>query len=147
MKTRKPIRLGSMLGDLVRSLFRRPATQLYPFERRVAPPRLRGKLVWDPGKCTGCALCNKDCPSNAIELITLDKKNKRFVMRYHMDRCTYCAQCVENCRFACLNMSYEQWELAALSKAPFTVYYGNEADVEALLGKFARPDGQAPATA
>lgn len=147
MKTRAPMRIGSMLGDLARSLFRRPVTERYPFERRAAPPRLRGKLIWDPGKCTGCALCNKDCPASAIELITLDKKNKRFVMRYHIDRCTYCAQCVQNCRFACLGMSSEQWELAALSKAPFTVYYGNDADLESLLGKHTRPNGRPAAAA
>jgi formate hydrogenlyase subunit 6/NADH:ubiquinone oxidoreductase subunit I len=136
-----------MLGDLTRSFFRRPVTERYPFERRDAPKRLRGMLTWDPSKCTGCALCNKDCTANALELITLDKKNKRFVMRYHIDRCTFCAQCVENCRFACLGMSNEQWELAALSKEPFTVYYGNDADIESLLAKRARPNSHAPAKA
>jgi len=138
-----------MLSDVARSLFRRPATQRYPFERRVAPARLRGMLMWDAGKCTGCALCNKDCPAHAIELITLDKKNKRFVMRYHVDRCTFCAQCVENCRFGCLSMSSTTWELAALSKAPFTICYGREADVEAACGKrkSARRLADSPATA
>jgi formate hydrogenlyase subunit 6/NADH:ubiquinone oxidoreductase subunit I len=125
-----------MLGDVVHSLFKRPVTERYPFERRAAPERLRGKLFYNPEKCTGCGLCNKDCPSNAIELITLDKKAKRFVLRYHMDRCTYCAQCVQNCRFECMGMSPEQWELAALTKEPFTVYYGKDEDVQAVLAKF-----------
>jgi len=137
------MKIGAMIGDVMQSLFRRPVTQKYPFQRRDAPARLRGKLVWNPSKCTGCALCNKDCPSGAIELITLDKKSKRFVMRYHVDRCTFCAQCVENCRFSCLEMSSQHWELAALSKEPFVVYYGNEADVQSLLGRFARPNGNA----
>jgi len=136
-----------MLGDVLQSLFRRPVTRRYPFEWKAAPGRLRGKLTWNPERCTGCALCNKDCPSNAIELITLDKKSKRFVMRYHVDRCTFCAQCVENCRFDCLGMSSEQWELAALSKEPFTIYYGKDADVESLLGRHARPYAGAPVAA
>ena len=127
------MRIGTMLGDVTESLVRRPATRRYPFERRAAPKRLRGKLTWDAAKCIGCALCNKDCPANAIELIVLDNKNKRFVMRYHVDRCTFCAQCVQNCRFACLKMSSEHWELAALRKEAFTVYYGNDADVAAVL--------------
>ena len=133
------MRVGAMLGDVVRSLFKKPVTEKYPFERRAAPDRLRGQLTWNPAKCTGCCLCNKDCPSDAIELITLDKKAKRFVLRYHIDRCTFCAQCVQNCRFECLSMSNEQWELAALSRELFTVYYGNDADVEAVLGKLTAP--------
>jgi NAD(P)H-quinone oxidoreductase subunit I len=136
------MKIGAMLGDVTRSLFRRPFAEKYPFERRQAPERLRGRLYWNPEKCTGCSLCNKDCPANAIELITLDKANKRFVMRYHIDRCTFCAQCVQNCRFKCMEMSSEQWELAALNKEPFTVYYGNDADIEAVLARFAQPDAQ-----
>ena len=128
------MKLGSMFGDMFRSLFKRPVTELYPFEKHTTPTRLRGELFYNPEKCTGCQLCVKDCPSNAIELVTIDKANKRFVMRYHIDRCTFCAQCVQNCRFACLSMSNEQWELAALKKEAFTVTYGREEDLQKLLG-------------
>jgi formate hydrogenlyase subunit 6/NADH:ubiquinone oxidoreductase subunit I len=83
----------------------------------------------------------KECPADALELITLDKKAKQFVMRYHVDRCTYCAQCVQNCRFECLEMAPDEWELAATSKQPFTIYYGDEADVEKVLGGFVAGDG------
>lgn len=136
------MKILAMLGDVLRSLFKRPVTELYPFERRESPERLRGKLHWNPEKCTGCCLCVKDCPAEAIELITLDKKNKRFVLRYHIDRCAYCAQCVQNCRFGCLSMSNDEWELAALSKEPFTVYYGEDADVKAVLAGLVEPDAE-----
>jgi formate hydrogenlyase subunit 6/NADH:ubiquinone oxidoreductase subunit I len=127
-----------MLRDVWRSLFRKPATRKYPFERHPAPARLRGVLHFNPEKCTGCGMCIRDCPANAIELLTLDKKNKRFVLRYHIDRCTYCAQCIETCSYNCLEMSNDQWELAALDKQPFTVLYGNESDVQTVLDRFAR---------
>ena len=127
------MKLVTMLGDVMRSVFRRPATQQYPFERTPTPANLRGKLIWTPEKCVGCQLCVKDCPALAIELLTVDKATKRFVMRYHADRCTYCAQCVQSCRFGCLGMSNEQWELAALSKEPFTILYGNDTDVDFIL--------------
>ncbi len=133
------MKIGSMLGDVVRSLFKKPATEKYPFERYPAPENLRGKLHWDPEKCSGCQLCVKDCPSDAIELITLDKANKRFVMRYDVDRCTFCNQCVMSCRFNCLDLSDQEWELAALTKEPFTVYYGRDEDVEFLLERAAQP--------
>jgi len=131
-------KLGTMLSDVIRSAFKAPATERYPFVRKEAPERLRGKLFWDPAKCTGCQLCVRDCPSEAIELIVLDRVSKRFVLRYHPDRCTYCAQCVVNCRFNCLNMSNEEWELAATQKEPFTVYYGRDEDIQFLLEKIAR---------
>ncbi|MBI5668579.1 MAG: 4Fe-4S binding protein [Chloroflexi bacterium] len=133
------MRIGSMLVDTLRSFFQKPVTRLYPFERNASPERLRGKLHWNPDNCTGCCLCAKDCPSDAIEVITIDKKAKKFVMRYHADRCTYCAQCVQNCRFSCISMASGEWELASTSTEPFTVYYGNEADLEPLLGKAPPP--------
>jgi formate hydrogenlyase subunit 6/NADH:ubiquinone oxidoreductase subunit I len=132
--------IGAMLGDIVTSLFKRPVTERYPFERRAAPERLRGQLYYDPAKCSGCALCSKDCPSQALELITIDKASKRFVLRYHIDRCTFCGQCVESCRFSCLGMSSADWELASALKAPFTVSYGREEDLEKLLGPAAAGD-------
>jgi NAD(P)H-quinone oxidoreductase subunit I len=127
------MKIGAMVGDVFRSLFRRPATRQYPFERKAAPERLRGKLHWDAEKCTGCLLCVKDCPAQAIEVVMMDKADKRFAVRYHLDRCTYCAQCIVSCRPGALAMSNDEWELAATSKAPFTVYYGEEADVERLM--------------
>ena len=122
-----------MLSDVLRSLFRRPVTEQYPFEQRQPPTQLRGQLYYDPTKCTGCCLCQKDCPANALQLITLDRKAKQFVLQYHIDRCTYCAQCVQSCRFECLGMSAEAWELAATDKEVFTVHYGNEEDVSRFL--------------
>ena len=132
--------IGSMFGDVVKSLFKKPATIKYPFASSAAPEHFRGKLIWDPEKCTGCQLCMKDCPANAIEILTVDKVNKKFVMRYHMDRCTFCAQCVLNCRFNCIQMSEDQWELASTKREPFEVYYGKEEDVKALLERAARPE-------
>jgi len=127
--------LSAMLGEVLQSLFRRPNTERYPVDQQPVTARLRGALHWNPEKCTGCALCVKDCPSEAIELITLDKASKRFVLRYHADRCTFCAQCVQNCRFKCLEMSPTEWELASTTKPPFTVYYGDEKDVQTILDR------------
>jgi len=136
--------VGAMLGDLVKSLFKKTATRTYPFTKEPAPERFRGKLVYKPETCVGCMMCVRDCPSRAIEIITVDKATKKFVMKYYEDRCTYCAQCVENCRFSCLNMSSEQWELASTGRQAFEAYYGREEDIQALLErKPAEPPAEA----
>lgn len=135
---------GAMLGDVFCSLFRRTATRQYPFERKQTPERLRGKLHWNANKCTGCSLCSKDCPANAIEIIMVDRAAKRFIVRYHLDRCTFCAQCVLSCPQDALKLSRDEWELAGTSKEPFTIYYGEDADVEHFLVNLAQPDADIP---
>ncbi len=123
--------IGLMVSDVLRSFFSKPVTQIYPFERKEAPEKFRGKLVWDLSNCTGCQLCIKDFPAGAIQLVVMDRANKRFVMRFHADRCTYCSQCAVTCRFKCLSLAHDDWELASLTKEAFTVYYGRNEDVDA----------------
>ncbi len=126
------MRIGAMLGDISRSLFTRPVTERYPFERRPTPERLRGQLTFDATKCTGCKICVRDCPAFAVDLQVVDKATKRFVMRFHTDRCTFCAQCVVSCNFDALGMSHERWELAALDRASFTLLLGRPEDIDAI---------------
>ncbi len=127
-----------MFLDIAKSLFHRPITEQYPFERQPTPETLRGRLFWDATKCTGCSLCAKDCPADAIKVIVLDKKAKRFVMEYHIDRCTYCAQCVYSCRQDCLSMSSDVWELSALSREPFTLHFDSETNKQ----EASQPEGE-----
>lgn len=139
-------KLGTMIGDILGSLVKAPATRQYPLERQETPARLRGLLHWSGAECIGCTLCAKDCPANALNVIVLDKKAKRFVVEYHVDRCTFCAQCVESCRRGCLEMSSTEWELASGDKASFHLYYGAPADVEAITSG-ALADSPAPGAA
>lgn len=115
------------------ALVHAPVTQRYPFERLDAPEHLRSKLYWNLDECVGCGLCAKDCPADAIDVIVLDKKAKKFVFRYYIDRCTFCSQCVISCRKGCLRMSNDEWELAAVDKSDFLVYYGKEEDIDVVL--------------
>jgi len=133
------VKQAGMLEDVIASFFKAPATQLYPFEKTTPPERFRGKLFFDPSACTGCGLCVKDCPADAIELITLDRAAKRFVMKYHTDRCIYCGQCVTGCKFKSIGMSNLDWELASLKKEDFTVYYGKDTDITEFLANLANP--------
>ncbi len=114
--------LGTLFRDALAGLVRRPATVQYPAQRQPAPALLRDALVWDPANCTGCGLCVKDCPSSAIEWITLTRAAKRFVLHYQADRRVFCSQCVQNWRFKCSELSPAKWELAALTKESFTLH-------------------------
>lgn len=127
------MKVGTMLGDVLKSVYQKAATERYPFVRYDTPARLRGKLLWERANCTGCSLCAKDCPADALEIITIDRKAKRFVVKYYTDRCTFCAQCVFSCRQGCMNLSDDTWELAALTRDGFTVYFGEETDVQAVM--------------
>ncbi len=141
------MKLGIMLGDVARSLVHRPVTERYPLVRPAVVEQLRGALWFNPEKCTGCGLCVKDCPAFALDLITLDKKAKKFVLKYHVGRCTFCAQCVKSCNSKCLGMSNDKWELAALDKNTLTVHYGNPIDVESYLAQCAGGDAGTTAPA
>ncbi len=134
------MKIATMISDISLSLFQRPVTEKYPQECYPAPERLRGHLRWDSQKCTGCGLCVMDCPAYAIEMIVIDKKNKRFVMRYQVDRCTFCAQCVFSCRQGCLEMSHDIWELAALNREAFGLYFGEKDDIEYVLAESTERD-------
>ena len=134
--------IGTMFSDVFVSFFRKPATQLYPQERTHPAESYRGKLSFSPVACTGCGLCVKDCPAKAIELAMLDRAAKRFVMKYHMERCLYCGQCEISCKFKCINLAHDDWEHAALGKKEFTLYYGKAEDIESSLAKFAQKNAE-----
>jgi formate hydrogenlyase subunit 6/NADH:ubiquinone oxidoreductase subunit I len=137
--------IGTMFQDIVESFFKKPATRLYPAESIAPPERYRGVLSFNPSLCTGCKLCVKDCPSDAIDLVILDRAAKQYVMKYHMDRCIYCGQCMINCKFKCISMSNQDWEHAALNKN-FMVYYGRDEDIARYLENIAQPAARAETT-
>jgi len=89
------IRLGKMGKEVLNSVFKKPATNMYPAEPLEMPDKFRGKLKFFPEKCVGCLLCMRDCPSAAI---TITKKGeKQFEAVVDLSKCIYCAQCVDSC--------------------------------------------------
>jgi len=124
----KDMMTGSMLGDILESFFKKPITQKYPKEKSNSPNTVRGKIVWDPEKCTGCELCILDCPTSALELLILDKQKKKFVMRYNLGLCIFCGQCELSCKKGCIKTSKDVWELASVDKKTFEIYYGQAED-------------------
>jgi len=76
------------------SIFKKPATQKYPFVKASVAEGFRGKQIFDIEKCISCGLCSRDCPANAIEMVQVEGKNRPL---FHLDRCVFCYQCADSC--------------------------------------------------
>ena len=109
-----------------RHLFRSPITVEYPEQGLTFSRRFRGyELVWDVGRCTGCATCAKSCPQGNIEIVTSRGSDNTYkVEKFEVDsgRCMFCGLCVEACPYEALFMgcgyeraSYQRGQLV-LSK-------------------------------
>ncbi|MHA1754839.1 MAG: 4Fe-4S binding protein [Candidatus Odinarchaeia archaeon] len=121
-------KLGAMEGELLRHLSKKRATVLYPFEKIELPPAYRGLWTFDINKCTGCGLCARDCPSEAIELKPTDETKTGRYPTCHVGRCMFCAQCEEVCPTGAIKLS-PNYELSDYKKkvidalAPEGFYY------------------------
>ena len=112
----------SMLSQVFTQMFKKPFTNKFPAKYApknttqflkdagsgkvdIIPPLdvpdgYRGKIQYDKEKCTGCKLCLKVCPSEAIEFKEKEKK-----IKIYLSRCTFCSQCNDICPVKCLTMS------------------------------------------
>jgi len=91
------MKVAVFMPELLRHLFRKPATVDYPFKKLEVPKDFRGTPYLRPELCIVCRACERDCPAEAIEIATVDEAEKRFRMTIHNDRCVHCAQCVDSC--------------------------------------------------
>lgn len=96
------------------SYFLRPwkiVTQQYPDNRKelVMFDRFKGEVIMphnekNEHKCTGCGICEINCPNGSIEIISKsivaeDGKKKRAIDKhiYRLGMCTFCGLCVKTC--------------------------------------------------
>lgn len=90
-----------MTRTVLRNLFSRPATRLYPGRVKEAhrASRSRGHIEINIGACIFCGACAKRCPTDAI-IVTKPQRE------WNIDRlrCCACNACVEVCPVKCLSM-------------------------------------------
>lgn len=81
-----------MLSSILKNLSSKPATRLYPFEKREAFKDTRGKISIDIDTCIFCGICSKRCPSDAIVVNKAEKS-------WEIDpfKCIMCSVCSEVC--------------------------------------------------
>jgi formate hydrogenlyase subunit 6/NADH:ubiquinone oxidoreductase subunit I len=112
-----------MIQEVLRSVFRKPATEKYPAVPAPMPQKFRGKLKFDASKCIGCKMCMRDCPTGAITIRKVG--DKQFEADIDLGRCIYCAQCVDSCMKAALEITRE-YELASLDRQKLKQTYVGE---------------------
>lgn len=109
-------------------------TQQYPENREklVLAERFRGEVVMPHNEnnehaCTGCGICEINCPNGSIEIITKtilteEGKKKRIIDQhiYHLGMCTLCNLCVKTCPSDAIVMAqtfeHAYWDRSQLTK-------------------------------
>lgn len=84
---------------VLRNLFSKPATRLYPYVKREYPARTRGQIGIDIDACIFCGICSKKCPTGAI---AVDRAAKSWSIRRF--GCIQCGECTSVCPKKCLTM-------------------------------------------
>ena len=71
--------------------------------RNVSPPVIPAEVVID--KCTGCSLCFKDCPYQAIEMVPAPAGSRfKLLATVLTARCSSCGICVGACAFDAIDL-------------------------------------------
>jgi len=86
-------------------------TQQYPENRKTLEmfERFKGEVIMphdenNQHQCTGCGICELNCPNGSIEIISnriinAEGKQERIIDKhiYHLSMCTFCGLCVKTC--------------------------------------------------
>jgi NAD(P)H-quinone oxidoreductase subunit I/formate hydrogenlyase subunit 6 len=109
--------VSPMVKEVFSHIFKKPATEKYPFVKAEVPAGFRGKQVYDIKLCISCGLCSRDCPAKAIEMVEIDGKRRPV---FHLDLCVFCYQCAESCPRNAIKSS-PFFELASTDKSKLVV--------------------------
>lgn len=86
-------------------------TEQYPENRATLKmtDRFKGEVIMphdenNQHRCTGCGVCEMNCPNGSIEIITkrVPDENGKMVRVidkhiYHLSMCTFCELCIKTC--------------------------------------------------
>lgn len=95
----------SMSKTLFKSLFHGPYTVQYPIQKKGTFERTRGKIDIDLPSCIFCGICQRRCPTGAIQV---SKPNTTWSIERL--KCIQCNYCTEVCPKKCLSMNNQYTE-------------------------------------
>jgi len=90
----------SIASLVTRSAIHKPATRLYPLERRAPYAHTRGHIEFRIDDCNFCTICAHRCPTRAI---VANKEDKTWAIDHTL--CILCGNCVDDCREGCITLS------------------------------------------
>lgn len=85
---------------LMKSLFGKPATLMYPVAPAKVTEATRGHMTIEIENCIFCGLCQKKCPTNAI---TVDRNAGTWSIQRM--KCIQCNACAYTCKKDALHMA------------------------------------------
>lgn len=91
--------LFQMTKTVLKNLFAKPATLMYPAKPAKRTKETRGHIVINPATCIACRLCQRKCPTGAL---CVDPKEKYW--QIDRMRCVICNSCGDICPTKSLSM-------------------------------------------
>jgi Pyruvate/2-oxoacid:ferredoxin oxidoreductase delta subunit/coenzyme F420-reducing hydrogenase delta subunit len=80
-----------------------------------------GRIALDASKCTGCAVCATQCPTDALTDLRADDSAK---LVFRQESCVGCGQCVDVCPEKCLHLT-KVLEVSKLNHEPQMIFEGD----------------------
>ena len=115
-----------------KSTFGKPATVMYPLEKRDPPPTYRGMnaVIWD--LCIGCGICAEVCPNRCLKMKPVElsdeeqdrawygshlakRKHKPERPAINFGHCMFCGFCEDYCPTGAMTMT-DFYEMADTSR-------------------------------
>ncbi len=106
-------RIGKIGKRVAKTMFSKPATEMYPQQKPCLQENYRGKPIFDFSACISCGLCSRECPAKAIEMVP--SGNKKYP-QLNLAQCIFCYHCAEVCPKKAIYNSCE-FELATTDKS------------------------------
>ena len=103
--------MAKMLKVILKNLFNKPATRLYPQTQRETFERSRGRIYFEEDNCIYCSICARKCPADAI---TVDRATSTW--KLDAFRCIICGECVTACPKKTIAMNNQRRQSAPVKK-------------------------------